>query len=447
MNRIGLWIGAVALGIGASGGARADYHNNPVFPVGETAGLMGGAAAAAVDDGSSAWYNPAGLGGVREQGISASLSAYGFQHVAVPAFADYGNGRKGGLTSTVLATFPSYLGYVHPFAGGSRFRHGLGLAVVVPDFERGDGLLDVPGAATPWELNARFKHLSQTIWALPGWGGCWGDKGFCFGWGLAVGYRTQTTTWMSAFRSIEASGPQESAMTYHEDLWMAMFSAQVGFQWQIAGPLRFGASVRSPAFTFAGGGSVLQIESEVFSTAQRVRRVEDQHVTVEYRLPMQARAGFSLELWRLRLAVDVVASPPQSSFRFVRGRNGETHLQPVTLMGMPIGQPIEIAQDLERPTLIDVAGGLSLRLTDRWALLMGAFTIESGAEKLSEADVFGDRVGATLGASRRGKTSTTRFGVTGVLGRGRVESYNTDGVGVDSRSYAVYLNVGGTTDF
>lgn len=433
--------------IAAASAARADFHNNPLLPVGEVAGLMGGAAAASVDDGSSSWYNPAGLGAVREQGISASLSAYGFQHVAVPAFADYGGGRKGGLSSTVLATFPSYLGYVHPF-GGPRFRHALGIAVVVPDFERVDGSVDIPGGGpTPWELNARLKHLSQTVWGLPAWGGCWAERRLCIGAALGLGYRTQTTTWMNAFRTVGLLGSLESSLTYHEDLWMAMLAPQVGLQWQLAGPLRLGASVRSPVFTLAGGGSVLQIDSNVQAAVQQVRRVEDPDVTVEYRLPLQARAGLSLDVGRFRFAADVVVSPPQSSFPFVRGRDGETHLQPVDLMGMPAGAPVEIGQDLERPALVDVAAGVSVRLGERWALLGGVFTLESGAEKLPEADVFGDRVGATLGFNRRGRSSTTRAGITVVAGHGQVGSFAVDGGAVDSRSYSAYLNLGGTTDF
>ena len=82
-------VGALALAVLlASRPVRADFESQDMTPVGEAAALMGGSATAWVDDGSSGWYNPAGIGAVRRQGLSANLSAYGMQILQVPGFLE-----------------------------------------------------------------------------------------------------------------------------------------------------------------------------------------------------------------------------------------------------------------------------------------------------------------------------------------------------------------------
>lgn len=429
--------------------ARADYHSNPMLPVGEAAGLMGGAAAAAVDDGSALWYNPAGLGAVRDQGISASLSAYGVQQLEVPGFVEYRPGFDAALTSTAVATFPSYLGYVQPF-GGSRFRHSLGFAVVVPDFERADAVLDVPPGTLPFELRARLKYVSQTIWGMPGWGGCWATGRFCVGAALAAGYRTEIETTITDYRILGFTDRfLESATIRQLDIWMLSIGALAGVQWQILPRLRFGVSLRTPSRMVAGGGSLLTIESAAQSRERSsVRRVEDQKLRLDYKLPLQARAGISLDVGRFRFAADVNYSPAQAAFAFLRGRNGETKLQPIDGTGMVSGDPIDIYDDLERKALVDGAVGMAMRLGERWMLLAGVFTNRSGAYQTGGEDGWGTRYGGTLGLSRRGAKSTARFGVTATTGEGTIQGSTIDAERpVSTHSRAIYANIGGTADF
>jgi hypothetical protein len=73
-----LGCGTVATSMLFAGEARAGANDQP-YPVGELASTMGGAAVAIIHDGASSWYNPAGLGRVTEEGISATLNVYGLQ--------------------------------------------------------------------------------------------------------------------------------------------------------------------------------------------------------------------------------------------------------------------------------------------------------------------------------------------------------------------------------
>ena len=99
---------------------------------------MGGAAVAVTHDGTAPWYNPAGLGRVTEEGISATLNVYGVQIERTKGFVD---GLD--LAGTKTAIFPGSVGYVKPLGVfGDGIHHAVGLALVVPDFARHEVALD-----------------------------------------------------------------------------------------------------------------------------------------------------------------------------------------------------------------------------------------------------------------------------------------------------------------
>jgi len=112
--------------------------NDQPYPVGELSSTLGGAAAATIHDGASTWYNPAGLGRVTEEGISATLNVYGIQMERTSGFVGTAD-----LSGYSTAIFPGSLGYVKPLSPtASGMRHAIGLAVVVPDFARHELALD-----------------------------------------------------------------------------------------------------------------------------------------------------------------------------------------------------------------------------------------------------------------------------------------------------------------
>jgi hypothetical protein len=460
LPRLTILCAGVALAIGAAP-ARADFYSNSMFPVGESAGSMGGAAVAWVSDGSAAWYNPAGLGISKERTLSANVSAYGIQSVKVKNFIDFGiqNGvdSKSTLHSNAVATFPSYVGYVQNFGKSATFRQGLGFAVVVPDFERADALIDVPSGQNPaagsLEARARLKVTAQTIWAMPAWGGCWNDGGFCIGAALALGYRTDIETDIVDVRALGTGnmvfGQQ---LVDQHDLWMALIGGTVGFQVRALPNLRLGASLRTPVTTIVGGGSVLHSSASNYPGAtDTLSLVEEQKPRLNYNLPLQIRAGASLILGDFHLALDVNFSPGQSQFAFIRGQFGETQLQP-RYFGMPMGEPVDIFKDLKRGAIIDAAFGVEYIGASGWGLVAGIFTNFTGAAEGSEDNTFGDRVGFTFGGVRRSGRSTTRLGGAVVVGGGRASGIAKGADGmiattlVDTSSVALYATLGGTAD-
>src|SRR5262245_37033174 len=119
--------------------ARAQSANDHPYPIGERATGMGGAAVALVNDGSAPWHNPAGLGRARFEGISASVSVYGLQLEKTRDLVSEG-GQSADLGGWTTVLFPSLIGYVKPLdiESSQRFKHAIGVAIVVPDFRRHD---------------------------------------------------------------------------------------------------------------------------------------------------------------------------------------------------------------------------------------------------------------------------------------------------------------------
>ncbi len=452
--RVVLGGGAFVLALGVRP-ARANFEGQDMTPIGEAAALMGGSAAAWVDDGSSTWYNPAGLGAVRRAGLSANLSAYGMQILEVPGFFEIPSlDVSGDLESSVIAIVPSYISYVKPIGGDDSFRHALGLAIVVPDSVKAEAVLEIPAGDYAFNLFARVRHEQRTMWIAPGWGACLRAGAVCFGASALVALRTSATTSVTTVGIVDEAGDVvESGETRQGDTSSWSLGGQVGVQLRLTPALRIGLSLRSPIVSITGGGSLLVVDSSFDSTGQSdsyVRRVEDRELTVEYHLPPSARLGVALDAGRVDLTADVVASLAQASFANVRGEHGEREIQPVDASGADVGEPIEIGEDLERGAIVDVALGVGAAITETTHLRAGGFTNFSGAASGAD-DLFGTRFGATLGLSMRAEKSATHIGLSGALGSGttqgiRVRDDAVEAPAIDTRFYQFFITLGGSAD-
>lgn len=118
------WLGLV-LGLTlASSKARAG--NADELPVGNRAAMVGGAVMATVDDGSAAYYNPAGLGSVDRSSVDVSASAYSLRFYAAPGFLSTPEGSRDASVSEFVA-IPTEIAYVRLL--GEHLALGLGYYV------------------------------------------------------------------------------------------------------------------------------------------------------------------------------------------------------------------------------------------------------------------------------------------------------------------------------
>ena len=439
----------VFLGTQAHGGA-----NDQPYPVGELSSTMGGAGVATVHDGSSPWHNPAGLGRVTEEGISATLNVYGLQTERTPGFFDTAD-----LKGTATAIFPGLLGYVKPLSDpSSPMQHALGLAVVIPDFARHELALDdtIQESDVGYELHVRERLLEQTLWIVPGWGACLGPN-LCFGVALNVGYWSSTGLYSYSEQYKDPDGALGSSQVNQEEYSAVLVTGSLGAQWQMSNGFWLGGSLRLPARTVWGGGNLLVMDGqwdESGGTPDWVRRFSDDKMKIDQRLPLNMRLGVGYDRGLWLLALDLSLSLPQASYASVRTRNGETQVQPKDANLVDIGPPVDVGQDDERDAIFNVTIGAQYRLSPKMSVQGGFFTDFSGRPD-SVIDPIHNHMnhyGITAGVGMKGSSSLTFVGIVAVLGSGRSYAYRYDDAladfavtKADATSTAIYFTLGGST--
>jgi hypothetical protein len=437
---------AVLLGTKAHGAA-----NDQPYPVGELSSTMGGAAVAIIRDGTSPWYNPAGLGRVTDEGISATLNVYGLQMERTQGFLGTAD-----LSGNSTAIFPGSLGYVKPLGvTSSGMHHALGLAVVVPDFARHELALDatVLDNGNPFEMHVRERLLEQTLWIVPGWGACFGPN-LCLGVALHVGYWSSTGLYsLFAQYADPTNGATAVSNVSQEEYSAALLSGSMGVQWQVSNGFWLGASLRLPARAVWGGGRLLVTDGywdESGSTPDYVRRASDDKMKIDQRLPLNLRVGIGYEAGDWLLAADLSLSLSQGSYAAVRTHDGSSTIQPVDAAGVPVDQPVDVGVDDARNAIFNVNLGAQYRLSHKTSIQGGFFTDFSGRPDslIDEIHNHVNHYGITAGVGMKGASSSTFVGIIAVLGSG--SSYGAtlpdfQEKHVSASSNAIYFTLGGST--
>jgi long-subunit fatty acid transport protein len=409
---------------------------------------MGGAGVATVHDGSSPWYNPAGLGRVTEEGISATLNVYGAQFEQTKNFVSGSD-----LTGWKTAIFPGSLGYVKPLGiFGDGNRHAVGLAVVVPDFSRHQVALDAM-APNQDEDHIREQLLEQTLWIVPGWGACFGPR-LCAGVSLQVGYWSAVGLYSEFLRwsadpTTNPPTPAFSANSMEQDDFGAVLAGMsAGVQYQATDHTWIGLSIRSPVRTIWGSGSILYMDSD---STGALRRANDNQIKIDERLPLNIRLGVGLDLQDWLLAADIGLSLPESTYESVQAHDGtiDSSNGNTPALKATDGTLVDIGVSKGRSTVINLSLGAQYRVSSKTAFQAGFFTDFSGQPDalIDELHPHLNRYGITAGVSLKGESSTTIIGLVATMGTGRSYGINDQGTETraDVQSEAIYLTLGGST--
>jgi hypothetical protein len=291
-------------------------------------------------------------------------------------------------------------------------------------------------------LNGRERLTEQTIWVLPSWGACV-DQSVCFGASFAGTYRTSSGQ-ISAFTN-------GAAVVLDEDTTQFGAGFQGGLQWRLTHAWSLGLSVRSPIRTLYGPGRLLLVQSNTGGTAA-TRTVSDNSLWTDFRLPLFLRAGAAYESGRFALAADVQVSMPQDNYAMELGQGGADWGQPRATDGTPVGAPTSLARISRRTAIINASVGGEKTLTAKFSLQLGAFTDLSGTpnDATPPPDELHPRVnrfGLTLGFIRRSVHSTTHLAFVATHGWGTSVGLNDTTARPRFDTTALYLNIGGSSDF
>lgn len=218
--------------------------NDDELFVGNQAAMVGGAVISTVNDASSTWYNPAGLGGVDRDQFDLSATVYTLRSYSAPKLISTPSGAYVDGSVTELVVAPAQIAYVRRLSAGT----ALGFGYFVPkasNFVLRANLTDHDGdPQSQWQLAAAGAQ-TQHIGAIA-IGHAVNPK-LRLGASLIGGYAA-TTASASLFGSVSPGGETRGSSAINTVDVTSRFSLQLalGAQWQLTEAVTIGATLRTP---------------------------------------------------------------------------------------------------------------------------------------------------------------------------------------------------------
>lgn len=448
--------GAILLVLACQVPTLASPGNPERYPIGARATGMGGAAVAF---GTLPWHNLAGLGHLDGEGLSASLSAYGYSSASVGKFIAGAGPLEGSLSTSTVDLFPSSLGYVKPLGRLGSLRHGIGVSVVVPNYDLFSGNATIHSESVALEANFVINASDQTTWVNAGWGACNQSQSLCLGIGPVLALQQQQDRVLFTLNTVTQDGDINAFTSSSNTEQLALAAgAQVGLQSKIAPNTWIGASVRSPMRTVFGKGSLLNIDGSIQTGEDGqsyLDRVEILEPEIDFRQPWRIAIGAGYDkpnAWAC--ALDLRWSLAQSRYAALSGPSGETTIAPIDpFTGEPLADPeraINVASYKEQESTLNLNLGVEAHASRSIIVQAGLFTDVSAEPASSvqtgEGNFRVSRLGATLGLGLAGKRSTTRLNLVGAYGGGQSVGFNQglDVSAADMESWSLMAMLGST---
>jgi long-chain fatty acid transport protein len=368
--------------------AASDTHYQDTL-IGERAAGMGGAFTALANEGTGAFYNPAGIVVDASTLIQVSMSAYKFSSKRTTVIDLCGaevTEDDGGFFG-----FPAALGFVKLIGARGGVRHAIGLNLAVPTMDKvsqAAALDDVSCGGATFDMgDARLltdrvfvSGLSYAVRPLS-----WVRFGVTLGFASRGVSQTDMTTFVLG-DATQLNYPSVDLVNVDVTIWSLFLQAGVVVEpWA---DLRVGLSVTSPYATLDDEGRLDLVSSSTNAADwQSTTRVNLDDATYAWKVPLRLALGLAYaQPRRFTVAADVSLHLPVDAYDVVS--------HPL----LPPG----IAR-LERELVINVNLGAELLLAGKIALRAGFFTKLSSHPALKVGvDDFADKVdyfGGSLGVS------------------------------------------------
>ena len=362
----------------APAGARAG--NDDELLLGNRAAMLGGAVMATVDDSSSTWYNPAGLGSVDRDQVDVSGTAYTLRMYSASNLLATPSGANRDGSVTEFVAVPTQIAYVRRLSA----RATLGLGYFAPNASNyvlrvnlRDRWGDPP---SQWQLAATGAEVQHRFAAA--FGHALSER-VRIGGSVVLGYGTATTS-VFLFGAVSPDGQARASNSLNllDTTSRISLDVSLGMQIDLSPNFVLGFTYRSP-------------EVQVYANSSTSYNVSITSL-VDLENPQFGIDSNTLERassWELLRAGRIGAG---LGYRYAAGAiTAELDMQP------GLERP---RVDVDRKLVFNARLGWYHRLSEWFAFGLGAFSDRSSAGKRFDLiDGSGDFYGGTLGVELSNK--------------------------------------------
>ncbi len=438
----------------APGGLRAQtliLTNYNRHPVGELAGMQGGAVTARVSDPSAPWYNPAGLAGVSGSTVSANATIYEASRFDVgggPLFLNTtSSANLLGYTLGPAAEVASAAGGSTPAAGGSAptpASAAWGIAFATPvDFSSAaavtsangqagvlnpDGSVTMVPAATSQDSSAAITLLTASVGR--GWQSAPDLRlGVALEAGLLTLSARQNSSARQPFQPGDAGFPhveleQESFFHGSENV----LRAAAGLQVRLAPAWLLGVTVKTASLNLSNSASLRKqaleardLSADNINPPATERRTQstffaDYHARFNYVIPPEARVGLAWVQPALEWELDVLYYAAVQPYAFFTSSAQATDTVIGTSAQSSSSSDRFSREENSARSVVNLALGGRMRLSENGWWNVGLYTDRSPHNTASVISGAMDLLGFSTGYALLRGSSSTAVGVVVLRG-------------------------------
>lgn len=254
----------------------AHAGNDDEILVGNEAAMTGGAMTAVVNDGSSLFYNPAGMVGVVDDTIDVSGSAYTLRLYESPGIVENGAGDRGAGSFSEVVIVPSAVAFVR--ALDNRVRIGLGIFTVKQsDLTLRAELMrpvttTIPGTTAQERVLLSQTSNTQLMYGTLGVAAAFTPR-INFGATISLTYVSveSSTQFGAGTIIVDDTNTPVGAGFVQDSVFFAIqglgLRGGVGLQWAITEHWRLGVAIQTPSAFFYASTQFDQVQTSASSDA------------------------------------------------------------------------------------------------------------------------------------------------------------------------------------